>query len=132
LRTRVCLNHARHGLGGLLPLRLVARADAGRHVVAPDGGVVDALDLALRVPHPRRGLRQSGRELDHLGRTVFAQDAGHAGGVVVRGNPLNQDAADVEALAIRQTPTFFLNGKRLENFSADSLIADVRFAVENS
>ena len=45
---------------------------------------------------------------------------------------LNQDAADVEALAIRQTPTFFLNGKRLENFSADSLIADVRFAVENS
>ena len=45
---------------------------------------------------------------------------------------LNQDAADVEALAIRQTPTFFLNGKRLENFNADSLIADVRFAVENS
>lgn len=45
---------------------------------------------------------------------------------------LNQDAADVEALAIRQTPTFFLNGKRLENFSAESLIADVRFAVENS
>jgi hypothetical protein len=38
----------------------------------------------------------------------------------------------VEALAIRQTPTFFLNGRRLENFSADSLIADVRFAVENS
>lgn len=45
---------------------------------------------------------------------------------------LNQDAADVEALAIRQTPTFFLNGRRLENFSADSLIADVRFAIENS
>ena len=45
---------------------------------------------------------------------------------------LNQDADDVEALAIRQTPTFFLNGRRLENFSADSLIADVRFAVENS
>ena len=45
---------------------------------------------------------------------------------------LNQDAADVEALGIRQTPTFFLNGKRLENFSADSLIADVRFAVQNS
>jgi protein-disulfide isomerase len=44
---------------------------------------------------------------------------------------LNQDMADVEALAIRQTPTFFLNGKRLENFSADSLIADVKFAVEN-
>lgn len=45
---------------------------------------------------------------------------------------LNQDMADVEALGIRQTPTFFLNGKRLENFSAESLIADVRFAVENS
>lgn len=45
---------------------------------------------------------------------------------------LNQDMADVEALGIRQTPTFFLDGKRLENFSADSLIADVRFAVENS
>jgi protein-disulfide isomerase len=45
---------------------------------------------------------------------------------------LNQDAADVAALDIRQTPTFFLNGKRLDNFSADSLIADVRFAVENA
>ena len=45
---------------------------------------------------------------------------------------LNQDMADVEALDIRQTPTFFLNGRRLENFSAESLIADVRFAVENS
>lgn len=44
---------------------------------------------------------------------------------------LNQDMADVEALGIRQTPTFFLNGKRLENFNADSLIADVRYAVEN-
>lgn len=44
---------------------------------------------------------------------------------------LNQDMADVEALAVHQTPTFFLNGKRLENFSADSLIADVKFAVEN-
>jgi len=45
---------------------------------------------------------------------------------------LNQDAADVEALGIRQTPTFFLNGRRLENFNAKSLIADVRFAVENA
>lgn len=45
---------------------------------------------------------------------------------------LNQDMADVGALGIRQTPTFFLNGKRLENFSAESLIADVRFAVENA
>ena len=45
---------------------------------------------------------------------------------------LNQDMADVEAVGIRQTPTFFLNGRRLENFSAESLIADVRFAVENA
>ncbi|MFN4156692.1 MAG: DsbA family protein [Paracoccaceae bacterium] len=45
---------------------------------------------------------------------------------------LNQDMADVEAVGIRQTPTFFLNGKRLENFSSESLIADVRFAVENA
>lgn len=44
---------------------------------------------------------------------------------------LNQDMADVEALVIQQTPTFFLNGKRLENLSAESLIADVKFAVEN-
>lgn len=45
---------------------------------------------------------------------------------------LNQDAADVAAVGISQTPTFFLNGKRLESFSAESLIADVRFAVGNS
>ncbi len=42
---------------------------------------------------------------------------------------LNQDTADVEALNIRQTPTFFLNGKRLENFSMESLMEDVRVAV---
>ena len=41
---------------------------------------------------------------------------------------LNQDTADVEALNIRQTPTFFLNGKRLENFSMESLMEDVRVA----
>lgn len=34
--------------------------------------------------------------------------------------------------ASRQTPTFFLNGKCLENFSAETLIVDVRFAVENA
>jgi protein-disulfide isomerase len=45
---------------------------------------------------------------------------------------LNQDAADVETLNIRQTPTFFLNGKRLENFSANTLIADIRLAVEQA
>ncbi len=42
---------------------------------------------------------------------------------------LNQDAADVEALGIQQTPTFFLNGKRMENVSFDSLMTDVRAAV---
>jgi protein-disulfide isomerase len=45
---------------------------------------------------------------------------------------LNQDAADVESLSIRQTPTSFLNGKRLERFSADTLVADVRIAVEQA
>lgn len=45
---------------------------------------------------------------------------------------LNQDMADVKALGIDRTPTFFLNGKKLENLSAESLIADVKFAVENS
>ncbi|PZR00873.1 MAG: disulfide bond formation protein DsbA [Cereibacter sphaeroides] len=44
---------------------------------------------------------------------------------------INQDTADVEALGIRQTPTFFLNGKLLENVSAESLTADVRLAVES-
>jgi len=45
---------------------------------------------------------------------------------------LNQDIADLEAVGIRQTPTFFLNGKRLENFTAESLMADVRLAVETA
>ena len=45
---------------------------------------------------------------------------------------LNQDMADVQALGIDRTPTFFLNGKKLENLSAESLVADVQFAVENS
>lgn len=45
---------------------------------------------------------------------------------------LNQDMADVEAVGIRQTPTFFLDGKRLENVSPESLIAAVKAAVEDS
>jgi protein-disulfide isomerase len=45
---------------------------------------------------------------------------------------LNQNAADVEALTIRLTPTFFVNGRRLENLGAESLIADMRSAVENA
>lgn len=44
---------------------------------------------------------------------------------------LNQDMADFEAVGIRQTPPFFLNGTRLGNFNAESLVADVRSAVEN-
>ncbi|MBO9456620.1 thioredoxin domain-containing protein [Paracoccus sp. R12_1] len=45
---------------------------------------------------------------------------------------LNQDMADVEAVGIRQTPTFFLNGKRLENLSPEKLVAEVRQAVEGA
>lgn len=44
---------------------------------------------------------------------------------------LNQDMADVEAVGIRQTPTFFLNGKQLDNVSAENLIAEVKAAVES-
>ena len=44
---------------------------------------------------------------------------------------LNQDMADVEAVGIRQTPTFFLDGKRLENVSPESLIVEVKAAVES-
>jgi protein-disulfide isomerase len=42
---------------------------------------------------------------------------------------LNQDAADVAVLSIQQTPTFFLNGKRLGNLSLESLMTEVRVAV---
>lgn len=45
---------------------------------------------------------------------------------------LNQDMVDVAVVGIRQTPTFFLNGKRMENVSLGSLIADVSSAVENA
>lgn len=44
---------------------------------------------------------------------------------------LNQDAADVEAAGVRQTPTFFLDGKRLDDVSPESLIAAVKAAVES-
>lgn len=43
---------------------------------------------------------------------------------------LNQDAADIEALGVRQTPTFFLDGRQLTDVSFQSLVADVRAAVE--
>lgn len=39
---------------------------------------------------------------------------------------LRQDAADLAALNVRQTPTFFVNRKPLENFGPDGLIAQVR------
>lgn len=43
---------------------------------------------------------------------------------------LNQDAADVTAARIEQTPTFFINGKLLTNFGAKELIEAVRQQVE--
>lgn len=42
---------------------------------------------------------------------------------------LNQDAADVEAGFITQTPTFFINGKLLTDFGAEQLIEAVRAEV---
>ncbi|MBM9595116.1 DsbA family protein [Roseitranquillus sediminis] len=43
---------------------------------------------------------------------------------------LNQDRADVEAVGIRQTPTFFVNGKPLPSFGAEQLIELVTSEVE--
>lgn len=43
---------------------------------------------------------------------------------------LNTDAADVEALGIRQTPTFFINSEPLAEFGAEELIEAVRVEVE--
>lgn len=45
---------------------------------------------------------------------------------------INQDMADVEALGIRQTPTFFLQGKKLEISSAEQFVEAVRLAVEGA
>lgn len=45
---------------------------------------------------------------------------------------LNQDKADVQTVGVRQTPTFFVNGKPLAEFGAKQLIAQVRAAVEQS
>jgi protein-disulfide isomerase len=42
----------------------------------------------------------------------------------------NQDRADVEAVGVRQTPTFFVNGKPLDPFGADELRALVASEVE--
>ena len=43
---------------------------------------------------------------------------------------LNQDRADVEAVGVRQTPTFFVNGRPLAEFGADQLAALVDAEVE--
>ena len=45
---------------------------------------------------------------------------------------INQDAADVKALGVRQTPTFFVNGKPLQKFSAQGLYDLVKQEVEAS
>ena len=42
---------------------------------------------------------------------------------------LNQDRADVEAVGVRQTPTFFVNGKPLDPFGAEELRALVAAEV---
>lgn len=45
-------------------------------------------------------------------------------------NVLTQDAADIEIVNVRQTPTFFVNGLPLLNFGADQLKEMVRKNVE--
>lgn len=45
---------------------------------------------------------------------------------------LNQDRADVEAVGVRGTPTFFVNGKPLDPFGADELRALVAAEVAAS
>ena len=45
---------------------------------------------------------------------------------------LNQDRADVQAVGIEGTPTFFVNGKRLTDFGPNQLIALVKKEVENA
>jgi protein-disulfide isomerase len=43
---------------------------------------------------------------------------------------LNQDVADLTALGIEQTPTFYLDGRKLVEVSFESLQADIRAAVK--
>lgn len=43
---------------------------------------------------------------------------------------LNQDVADLQAVGIEGTPTFFVNGKRLDNFGPEQLSDLVRAEVE--
>lgn len=56
-----------------------------------------------------------------------AQDQMRAPDVI---GTLNQDRADVEAVGIRGTPTFFVNGKPLPEFGPDQLIAMVEAEVD--
>lgn len=42
---------------------------------------------------------------------------------------LNQDVADLQALGVEQTPTFYLGGRKLVDVSFESLQADIRAAV---
>lgn len=45
---------------------------------------------------------------------------------------MNQDRADVETIGIRQTPTFFVNGKPLEPFGEATLRSLVKSEVERA
>ena len=47
-------------------------------------------------------------------------------------NVLAQDAADIETINVRQTPTFFVDGLPLLEFGADQLMAMVRNRVEST
>ena len=44
---------------------------------------------------------------------------------------LNQDRADVEAIGVQQTPTFFVNGKALPKFGAEQLKALVENEISS-
>ena len=43
---------------------------------------------------------------------------------------LNQDVADVEAVSVTGTPTFFVNGKRLQTLGTEQLYELVRAEIE--
>ena len=45
-------------------------------------------------------------------------------------NVLAQDALDVETVGVRQTPTFFVDGRPLLDYGAEQLIEMVRLQVE--
>ncbi len=45
---------------------------------------------------------------------------------------LKQDVADITAMAVEKTPTFFVNGKRLTDFGPDQLLALVQSEVDRA